>query len=103
MYKFPIYWTDKLKIEFLQRVVLVHSYLYYEKNNSIWTDKQFDEVSKQLASMQEEHDRNGIKHNTQYGYVFYDFDGTTGFDLWHRLKQKDKEQIAGIAEGILKQ
>lgn len=102
MYRFPIYWTEKLKIDFLQRVILIHSYLYYEANNSVWTDKHYDEVSKQLVKLQNEHDRNAIKYNTQYGYVFYDFDGTTGFDLWDRLKKKDKQMIAGIAERILK-
>lgn len=100
MYKFPTYWTDKLKIDFLQRVILIHSYLYYEKDNSIWTDKQYDEVSKQLVALQMKHIVPWIENNTQYGYVFYDFDGTTGFDLWSRLKQKDKQMVAGIAERI---
>lgn len=100
MYQFPVYWTDKLKIDFLQRVILIHSYLYYEKDNPIWTDKKYDEIAKQLAELQKEHDRNAIKYRTQYGYAFYDFDGTTGFLLWDRLKKKDKKQIAGIANSI---
>lgn len=100
MYQFPRYWTDKLKINFLQRVILIHSYLYYEKDNPIWTDKKYDETAKQLAELQQEHDRNAIKYRTQYGYAFYDFDGTTGFLLWDRLKKKDKKQIAGIANSI---
>lgn len=102
MYKFPVYWTDKLKIDFLQRVILIHSYLYYEKDNSIWTDRKYDEISKQLVSMQLEHGTKWIQSNTQYGYAFYDFDGTTGFDLWGRLKQKDRQMIKGIAERIAK-
>ena len=100
MYQFSVYWTEAEKISFLQRVILVHSYLYYEKDNSVRTDKQFDEVSKQLVSMQDEHDILWIRNKTQYGYAFYDFDGTTGFYLWSRLKDKDKEQIAGIAGSI---
>lgn len=102
MYQFSVYWTEAEKISFLQRVILVHSYLYYEKDNSIWTDKQYDEVAKQLVSMQDEHDILWIRNKTQYGYVFYDFDGTTGFLLWDRLKKKDKEQIAGISENIMR-
>ena len=102
LYNFPTYWTDKLKIDFLQRVILIHSYLYYEANNSIWSDKKYDEVSKQLVSMQEVKTNEWVKQNTQYGYVFYDFDGTTGFDLWDRLKMEDRQMIAGIAERILK-
>ena len=99
MYRFPVYWTDKLKVDFLQRVILIHSYLYYEANNSIWSDKKYDEVAKQLTNIQKEH----TKNNTQYGYCFHDFDGTTGFDLWGRLKQKGRQMIKGIAERIAKQ
>ena len=101
MYQFSVYWTEAEKISFLQRVILVHSYLYYEKDNSVWTDKQYDEVSKQLAEMQKAKTAIWIQDITQYGYAFYDFDGTTGFLLWGRLKDKDKEQIAGISENII--
>lgn len=101
MLKFPVYWTEAEKISFLQRVILVHSYLYYEKDNSIWTDKQYDEIAKQLAEMQNKHDVIWIKGKTQYGYAFYDFDGSTGFHLWSRLKDKDELIIAGIAENII--
>ena len=99
MYKFNIYWTELLKINFLQRVILIHSYLYYETDKTIWSDKKYDEVSKQLVSLQ-----NNYKdiNKTQYGYIFYDYDGTTGFDLYHRLNKKDKEQIKRIAWGIIK-
>lgn len=100
MYKFSVYWTETEKISFLQRVILIHSYLYYEKDNSIWTDKQYDEIAKQLAEMQKPKTAIWIQNKTQYGYAFYDFDGTTGFLLWDRLKKKDKEQIAGIAGSI---
>lgn len=98
MYRFPVYWSDKLKIDFLQRVILIHSYLYYELNTNIWTDKHYDEVSKQLTIMQNNYSKGWIKKKTQYGYVFYDFDGSTGFDLWDRLKEKDKQYISNIAE-----
>lgn len=98
MYKFNVYWTDILKINFLQRVILIHSYLYYETDKAIWSDKKYDEVAKQLVSLQ-----NNYKYinKTQYGYVFYDYDGTTGFDLYHRLNKKDKEQIKRIAWRII--
>ena len=100
IYKFPVYWTDKLKVEFLQRTILIHSYLYYELNSNIWTDKHFDEVAKQLVELQDRYSKLWIDR-TQYGYAFYDFDGTTGFDLWGRLSMQDRAKITGIAGRIL--
>ena len=102
MYNFPVYWNDKLKIDFLQRVILIHSYIYYELNNSIWNDSHYDEVSKQLTIMQNNYSKGWIKKKTQYGYAFMDFDGTTGFDLWERLTKRDKRCIMGISNMILK-
>ena len=96
-YKFNCYWTDKMKIDLLQRVVLIHSYLYYQLDRTKWTDRKYDEVSKQLVFMQSEHKKEWIKEHTQYGYVFYDFNGTTGFDLWDRLNKKDKTYISNVA------
>lgn len=102
MYKKPLYWTDALFLNFLQRVILIHSYLYYEKDHSIWTDRKYDEVAKQLTNIQNKHTTKWIKNKTQYGYCFYDFDGTTGFDLWGRMKEKDKQYISNIAERLVK-
>lgn len=103
MYKFNTYWTDELKANFLERVIAIHSYLYYERDNSIWTDKHFDEISKQLVSVLKYHNERWIIQHTQYGYAFYDFDGTTGFDLWYRLNLKDRQYIQNIAERIVKE
>lgn len=97
MYKFNVYWTDKLKIDFLQRVILVHSYLYYEKDNPVWQDRKYDEISKQLVAEQSKHSTAWIKQNTMYGYAFYDFDGSTGFDLWDRVKDEHRGTIQQIA------
>lgn len=102
MYNFPVYWNDSLKISFLQRVVLIHSYIYYELNNSIWSDKHFDEVAKQLTIMQNNYSKSWIKKHSQYGYAFMDFDGTTGFDLWERLTKRDKRVIMNLSNLILK-
>lgn len=92
MIKFNKYWTTLMKINYLQRFILVNSYLYYEKDDSVITDKQFDEAAKQLVKLQKGYDIN----RTQYGYAFFDFDGTTGFDLWERLTVVDKTIIKTI-------
>ena len=102
MYNFPVYWNDSLKISFLQRVILIHSYIYYELNNSIWNDSHYDEVAKQLTIMQNNYSKSWIKKKTQYGYAFMDFDGTTGFDLWERLTKRDKRVIMNLSNMILK-
>uniref|UniRef100_A0AAU8AZM3 NAD-dependent DNA ligase n=1 Tax=Dulem virus 36 TaxID=3145754 RepID=A0AAU8AZM3_9CAUD len=96
-YKFDNpYMSERERISFLQRVVLVHSYLYYMLDNPVWSDRQYDNVSVQLVQMQNKHSKSWIKENTQYGYVFYDFDGTTGFDLYNRLIDADKKRIMQI-------
>lgn len=102
MYTFPTYWTDKLKIDFLQRVILIHSYLYYEEDSQKWSDKKFDEISKQLVELQKEYSEKTLRVYTQYGYVFYDFDGATGFDLFDRLNGMDKQFIGKLAKQIIK-
>ena len=81
-----------MKINYLQRFILVNSYLYYMLDDSTITDKQFDEAAKQLVELQKNYDIS----KTQYGYVFYDFDGTTGVDLWERLTAVDKTIIKTI-------
>ena len=100
-YKRPLYWTDALFISFLQRTILIHSYLYYEKDTNIWSDKQFDAVAKQLVREQQYHTEAWIRNKTDYGYCFYDFDGTTGFDLWCRLEEEDQKMISSIANMII--
>ena len=96
MQTFPRRWDKITCIDFLQRNIILNSIEYYELNTSQLTDKQYDELSRQLVEMQKEVD---IKE-TQYGYVFYDFDGTTGFDLYHRLNDKDKEYLMHTAKRL---
>lgn len=94
------YWTESMIVNWLQRFVIVHSILYYVLNNSIITDKVFDDVCKQLVKHQKEMDKKDFK-NTQYYYCMYDFDGSTGFHLYDRLKEKDKVYLTKIAKGLL--
>lgn len=98
--KFPEGTKIKDKISFLERYILVHSYLYYHLNESVISDQKFDKYARLLASKVEK-----CKSKiplTQYGYVFYDFDGTTGFDLLDRLNKSDRKRIKSIATHVLK-
>lgn len=94
------YWNEKTKIEYIQRRILVYSIAYYELNNNIVSDKYYDELSKQLVVLQNKN--KSVVKETQYGYVFQDFDGSTGFDLYHRLNKKDKEHLMRITQMVLR-
>lgn len=94
MQVFPRRWNLKTKIEYLQRKIILNSIAYYELNTNSLTDKQYDELCRQMVSMQAEYPD---VMDTQYGYVFYDFDGSTGFDLYYRLNEHDKKYLYNIA------
>lgn len=93
------YWSNKLRISALQRWIIVHSILYYELNSSIVEDKLFDANARQLVQMQ--HDYPDEAKESDYWYVFNDFDGSTGFDLYDRLNKKDRRYLVKIAQHVL--
>ena len=93
MQKFPRRWDKITCINFLQRKIIINAILYYELNTSPLSDKEYDELSRQLVYLQ----KNIDIQQTQYGYVMYDFDGTTGFDLYSRLNEHDKKYLMSIA------
>jgi NAD-dependent DNA ligase len=86
------------KVSYLQRFILVHSYIYYELDKNIISDKQYDESARLLAEMQNEVELN----KTDYGYVFDGFTGVTGFDLFSKLTDKDKNKIVDISITVVK-
>lgn len=97
MNKFPRRWSLKDKVEFLQRKIIINSILYYYRDTNFITDNQFDEVSAYLVNLQAQIDI----EETMYGYIFYDFDGTTGFHLYDRLNENDKNYLDNIVNHIL--
>ena len=95
--RFPRRWDKITRINFLQRKMIINAILYYELNDSKLSDKDYDELSKQLVELQKDVDIS----KTQYGYAMYDFDGTTGFDLYSRLKENDRKYLLNISKHIL--
>ena len=93
MQRFPRRWDKITCINYLQRKIILNAIAYYELDTSQLSDREYDELSKQLVEMQKDVDIT----KTQYGYIMYDFDGTTGFDLYHRLNEHDKEYLMKIA------
>ena len=97
MQRFPRRWDKITCINFLQRKIILNCIAYYQLNTNKLTDKEYDELSRQLVSLQKDININ----DTQYGYVMYDFDGTTGFDLYDRLNASDKQYLMNIACHVL--
>ena len=97
MQRFPRRWDKITCINFLQRKIILNAMAYYELDSPKLSDREYDELSKQLVGLQKDIDI----QQTQYGYVMYDFDGTTGFDLYSRLNEADKRYLMQIARHVL--
>lgn len=93
--------TDTQDIDTVQRWILIASWIYYEGDDSMVDDKFYDRIAYRLVDLQKNFPGD-VQTETAYGYAFYDFDGTTGFDLFSRLTDKDKEKISHHAMHILK-
>lgn len=92
--KFHKPFTVVEKIQLLQRSILVNSFAYYELNDNILSDFQYDANALQLAKLAEQYPEE--YERSRYFRYFKDFcsDGethnTTGFDLLSRVKRADK-------------
>lgn len=96
------YWNDKTRIEYIQRRIIVFSIMYYELSESPLDDKQYDSIAYQLVEYMNTTPKE-ILEQTKYWYVFYDFDGSTGFYLQYRLTEEDKDYLHKIAQQVKKQ
>ena len=56
--------------------MLVHSYLYYEMNTNLISDKQFDTWGRELVKLQQDYPR--IAKIVDYADDFSDWDASTG-------------------------
>lgn len=95
MQKFPRRWDKITCINFLQRKIILNCIAYYELNTNRLSDKEYDDLSVQLVELQHDVD---VLNDTQYGYCMYDFDGNTGFDLYDRLTEHDKQYLTQLAK-----
>lgn len=95
-----IYWSDVTKISYLQRMIIIWSIMYYELNESCVPDKFYDSVAYQLVELQNQVSKEALA-KTEYHYVMYDFDASTGFDISSRLTKKDRDYLTHLAKVIL--
>lgn len=76
--------TDKEKIQLLQRSILVNAYAYYEMNDNILSDRQYDINALQLEKLKSESPE-AFRKSKYYKY-FADFESGTGFDLVSKIQ-----------------
>lgn len=76
--------TDKEKIQLLQRSILVNAYAYYELNKNILSDYQYDMNALQLEALKASNP-DAYKKSRYYKY-FADFESGTGFDLVSKIQ-----------------
>jgi len=81
------------KIKQRRRQMLVHSYLYYEKDTNIVSDAKWIKWAKELEQLQSEHP--DIADKVEYAEQFVDWDGSSGAHLTY------DNQIIAIAERLL--
>lgn len=88
-------------IDFLQRFIILHSYIYYELNSNVISDRVYDLKSKELAKLKNEYP--DLWKNSMYYKQFGDeYNGATGFTLYHDLNDKQKEIIRSLVPRSLR-
>ena len=79
--------TAKQKIDLLERSILVNAYCYYEMNDNILSDRQYDMNALQLEDLIRE---NPVAFfESEYHKYFVDFQSGTGFDLVAKIKSDE--------------
>lgn len=88
--------TIQEKIDWLQRYIIVHSYIYYELNNNVIPDKEYDRRAKNLVKIKDKYPELW-KTSEYYKQFGDDYNGVTGFTLYHDLDEHQQEIIRSIA------
>ena len=79
--------------------LIVHSYLYYECDYNVISDKEYDRRAKNLAKVKEKYPVEW-KNSMYYKQFGDDYNGSTGFTLYHDLDEHQKGIIRAIANSI---
>ena len=93
--KFHKPYTPVEKIQLLQRSILVNSFAYYELNENILADHDYDANARQLEDLSKQYP-DEFARSRYYG-SFHDFFGddgvhmTSGYDLLERVRKKNKD------------
>jgi NAD-dependent DNA ligase len=88
-------------IDFLQRYIIVHSYIYYEMDENLISDRDYDAAAKKLVQLKTDYPL--LWYNSEYYKQFGDdYNGSTGFTLYHELSDRQKEIIQSIIHNIFR-
>lgn len=82
-------------IDFLQRYIILHSYIYYELDANIISDRQYDLKAKELVKYKNEYPELW-KQSMYYKQFGDEYNGATGFTLYHDLDEHQKEIIRSL-------
>ena len=97
--------TPKQQIELIQRSILVNSFAYYELNDNILSDAQYDRNATQLAQLKEDYPED-FAAGRYYRY-FSDYcsdDGTvytSGYALLEKVRRNDYDLYLRLKEDSL--
>ena len=87
--------TTQQYIDYLQRYIILHSYIYYELNGSSISDKKYDEKAKELVKYKNNYPE--LWKKSMYYKQFGDeYNGATGFTLYHDLDEHQKSIIKSL-------
>ena len=93
-------WDMVTQISFLQRRVIVACIAYYELDATVISDTDYKELAEQLVEYQTMYKDDAEK--STYWYVMSDFCVSTGFDIYDKLNEHDKEYLTLIASHVIK-
>lgn len=91
--------TPEEKIDYAARFIIIHSIIYYELNESVISDKRFDKKAMALVRLMKKYPQ--ATQNSEYYRAIYDFDGSTGFLLYGRLKKSQRKYLKQIARHVI--
>lgn len=93
--------TTQDTIDWLCRKIIIHSIIYYDYNENIISDSDYDNVCKQLYSLIQNNQKD--IQNCYYYHILKDYSPATGFDLKYKLENTHKEYLEHLASVVLKQ
>ena len=93
--------TTQEYIDYLQRYIILHSYIYYECDNNLISDKQYDEKAKELVRYKNEYPELW-KQSMYYKQFGDEYNGATGFTLYHDLDEHQKQIIRSLVPKSLR-